>query len=600
MAQPRVERRLAAILAADVAGYSRLMGADEVGTLAALKAYRREIIDPAIASHKGRIVKTTGDGMLVEFASAVDAVTCAMAVQDKMAEGNGNCIPKITFRIGINVGDIIIDSDDLFGDGVNLAARVENECEPGGVCLSGNAFEQVRGKTDFAFDDLGERPLKNIDRPVRLYAVRRSGVTTAKSSDAAVIKLLASPEGDQSAAGIMREGPSVAILPFNNMSSDPEQEYFADGMVEDIITALARYPSLFVVARNSSFAYKGKSPDIRTVGRDLGVRYVLEGSVRRTTGKIRITAQLIEADTGRHLWAEKYDGTFDDVFELQDRIVSSVVGTIGPQIGEAEIARAVKRSPNDLSAYELLLRSKFAFRKMTKSAFEEAISFAKKALEIDPSFAAAAVAAASASGYRVAFGYSFDIEEDTESTVRYARRAIELDPFNVEGLALAGRVFACFSGDYQIGLELVEQACRDYPYSATAWTEAGWANLYCARPRLAIECIERALALSPRDPVEYDRLAVKAGALVQLGDYDQAILTARQSIRMNSNVPGPYRWMIAALALSGRIEEARRCCADLLAIEPTFRIGEWDARLRWVPEAKAASLKGFRLAGLPE
>jgi adenylate cyclase len=287
----RVERRLAAILAADVAGYSRLMGADEVGTLKALKAHRKEVVDPAIAAHHGRIVKTTGDGMLVEFASVVDAVTCAVAVQGKMTERNEVTEPKITFRIGINIGDIIIDGDDIFGDGVNVAARVEGECEPGGVYLSGSAFDQVRGKTGFAFDDLGEKSLKNIDLPVRLYAVCRSGVAAGKSpSKVATRKPLPLPAK-----------PSIAVLPFQNMSGDPEQEYFADGMVEDITTSLSLFGELFVIARNSAFAYKGKAIDVRQVGRELGVRYVLEGSVRKVGNRVRITGQLIDANSGAHL-----------------------------------------------------------------------------------------------------------------------------------------------------------------------------------------------------------------------------------------------------------------------------------------------------------
>jgi adenylate cyclase len=316
----RVERRLAAVLAADVAGYSRLMGTNEVGTLAALKTIRREIVDPAIAEHKGRIVKTTGDGILVEFGSAVDAVTCAMGVQAKMAESAVDETSRITFRIGINIGDIIIDGDDIFGDGVNVAARVENECEPGGVYLSGSAFEQVRGKTEFAFEDLGERALKNIERPVRLYAVRPAKRSTRV------------PSSEPKKLPLLPDKPSIAVLPFQNMSGDPEQEYFADGMVEEIITALSRFKSLFVIARNSSFTYKGKAIDIKQVGRELGVRYVLEGSVRKLGGRVRITGQLIEAGTGGHLWADKFDGELKEIFELQDRITASVVSVIAPKI----------------------------------------------------------------------------------------------------------------------------------------------------------------------------------------------------------------------------------------------------------------------------
>lgn len=585
MSDERTERRLAAILAADVVGFSRLMGADEIGTLAALKSFRREIIDPAIGQHKGRLVKTTGDGLLVEFASAVDAVTCAMTVQSLMAERSKD-EPTISLRIGINVGDIIIDDGDIFGDGVNIAARLESIATPGGICISDDTFRQIRNRVDAPFEDGGYQSLKNIAEPIRIW--RHSG-TSSKTALTA----------NGQAIGIMREGPSIAVIPFSNMSSDPEQEYFADGIVEDIITALARYPSLFVVARNSSFAYKGKSPDVRLVGRDLGVRYVLEGSIRKSAKNVRINGQLIETDSGRHLWAEKYDGVLEDIFELQDRIVSNVVGTVGPQIGEAEIARAISKPSNSLSAYEFLLRSKFAFRKMTAAGLGEAVADAERALEIDPRFAAAAVAAANARGYRVASGRSSDNCADIEGCLRHARLALELDPFNVEAMAMAGRCFACF-GEHRAGIELAEQACRDYSYSAIAWMEAGWTNLYSARPQLAIECIQHAQALSPRDPTEHDRVGVIASALNQLGEYEQAISAARQSIRLNGNVPGHHRVLITALALSGNIEEARRSCEGLFAVEPTFRVSDWDARMRWVPEAKAAALKAYRLVGLPE
>src|SRR6266851_1825411 len=363
MAGGRVERRLAAVLAADVAGYSRLMGVDEVGTLAALKAHRREIVDPAIAAHHGRIVKTTGDGMLVEFASAVDAVTCAMAVQTRMAQRNDNPEQKITFRIGINVGDIIIEEDDIFGDGVNIAARVENECEAGGVYLSGSAFEQVRGKTSFTFDDLGERTLKNIERPVQLYAVRH-----ATSSPA-------SPRVEARKPLPVPDKPSIAVLPFQNMSGDPEQEYFADGMVEEIITALSRFKSLFVIARNSSFTYKGKSVEIKQVGRELGVRYVLEGSVRKAGSRVRITGQLIEAATGAHLWAEKIDGALKDVFALQDEVTARVTGAIEPSITQAEIDRARVKPTSNLDAYDWFLRALPPFYQFRKDGSEIALDY---------------------------------------------------------------------------------------------------------------------------------------------------------------------------------------------------------------------------------
>ena len=340
MAEQRVERRLTAILAGDVAGYSRLMGADEEGTLKRLNAHRREFLDPKIAEHRGRIVKRTGDGVLIEFASAVDAARCAAEIQRGMSERNEPLAPdrRIELRIGIHVGDIIIEEGDIFGDGVNIAARLEGIAEPGGICISDDAFRQVRDKVDLAFEDAGDQHLKNIERPVRVYRLQLGKVATTME------KSLASSSK-----------PSIAVLPFQNMSGDPEQEYFADGMVEEIITALARIRWLFVIARNSSFSYKGSQAiDVKRVGRELGVRYVLEGSVRKGRERVRITAQLIEAETGAHLWADHFDGLLEDVFDLQDKVASGVAGVIEPTLQIAEVERASRRPTNDLAAYDLL------------------------------------------------------------------------------------------------------------------------------------------------------------------------------------------------------------------------------------------------------
>ena len=325
MGPERVERRLAAILAADVAGYSRLMGADEEGTHAALMALRREVSDPKVSQHRGRIVKTTGDGFLAEFASVVDAVRCAIELLREVALRNDD-VPserRIQFRIGINIGDIIVEADDIYGEGVNVAARLEALAEPGGVCVTRVVCDQVRDKLDVAFDDMGAQQVKNIARPVRVYRVR--GETAAVEAAPA----LAQP------ALPLPDKPSIAVLPFQNMSGDPEQEYFADGMVEEIITALSRIRWLFVIARNSSFAYKGQSPDVTRVGRELGVRYVLEGSVRKAGGRVRITAQLIDAQSGAHLWADRFDRTLDDIFELQDLVASNVAGAIEPKLRQS-------------------------------------------------------------------------------------------------------------------------------------------------------------------------------------------------------------------------------------------------------------------------
>ncbi len=367
-------RRLAAILAADVAGYSRLMGADEEGTLERLKALRHELVDPQIAEHHGRIVKTTGDGLLVEFGSVVDALRCAVEAQREMAARNSDmpADERIEFRIGINVGDVVVEDGDIFGDGVNVAARLEGLAEPGGICVSARVQEKAAGKLDLGFEDIGEQQLKNIARPVRVYQVPIAG-------NAAVKPPLALPDK-----------PSLAVLPFQNLSGDPEQEYFVNGIVEEIVTAISRLPWLFVIARNSSFAYKGKSPDLRQVGRELGVRYVLEGSVRKASNRVRITGQLIDTTGGTHIWADRFDGALDNIFELQDQIAANVVGAIEPKLRQSEIERAARKPTKSLDAWDLNLRALALRHQYTEASIREAIVLLRRALEIDPSYAPAA------------------------------------------------------------------------------------------------------------------------------------------------------------------------------------------------------------------
>src|SRR5437016_3018262 len=378
MAEARVQRRLAAILAADVAGYSRLMGADEEGTLAALKELRRELADPKIKEHRGRIVKTTGDGLLVEFASVVDAVRCAVEVQHEMAERNAGMPEerRIQFRIGINLGDIIKDGRDIHGDGVNIAARLEALAEPGGICVNRVVRDQVRDKLDFAFEDAGEQRVKNIARPLRVYRIR-PGRSVGDTMGAAQPALA------------LPDKPSVAVLPFTNMSGESEQEFVSDGIAEDVITALSRYPSLFVIARNSTFTYKGRPVDIKQVGRELGVRYVLEGSVRKAAGRVRIATQLIEAETRTHIWAERYDRAIDDIFAVQDEITISAVAAIEPTLRQAEIERAERKRPENLGAYDLVLRATpFSDTGMPEGALQ-ALPFLERALALEPNYALA-------------------------------------------------------------------------------------------------------------------------------------------------------------------------------------------------------------------
>jgi adenylate cyclase len=585
----RVERRLAAILAADVAGYSRLMGADEVGTLEGLKAIRRVIVDPAIAAHKGRIVKTTGDGMLVEFASAVDAVTCAMAVQAQMTERNGSSTPEISFRIGINIGDIIIDGDDIFGDGVNVAARVENECESGGVCLSGSAYEQVRGKTAFVFDDLGERSLKNIDRPVRLFAVRTAAAPATDAKPAAeAAKPLALPDR-----------PSIAVLPFQNMSGDPEQEYFADGMVEDIITALSRFKSLFVIARNSSFTYKGKAVDIKHVGRELGVRYVLEGSVRKSGGRVRITGQLIEAATGAHIWADKIDGALEDVFDLQDEVTQRVVGAIEPSITQAEIIRAQEKATSNLDAYDLYLKAVAVHYSQTPDDIEEALRLIDRAIKLDPNYSWAKAFASYIHAFKITQGWVR--RDDLEIGRKMAREAIVLSHDDPNTLGYASHALALLSREYEVPIACMDRALQLNPNSANILMRSGHLRTWVSDADLAIEHFKRSIRLSPVDPqlgFHYVGLSI---AYLMKGETEKALDYARRGAREMPRWVGAWANVAVTAGRAGLLEEAKAGAKQVLSLSPGYtialRLSNSVFRDQWVNDI---FVQGLRAAGVPE
>jgi len=430
LSDEHVERRLAAILAADVAGYSRLMGANEEGTLAQLKSIRRALVDPTISAHRGRIVKTTGDGMLVEFASAVDAMRNAFAIQRGMVERN-TAVPqdqRIEFRVGIHVDDVIFDENDIFGDGVNIAARLEGIAEPGGIYISDDAYRQVRGKVDIACDDMGPQPLKNIAEPMRAWRVRLTGESPSAAQSGSAV--------GQSQALPLPDKPSIAVLPFQNMSGDPEQEYFADGIVEDIITALSRFKALFVIARNSSFTYKGRAIDVKQVGRELGVRYVLEGSVRKAANRVRITGQLIDSSTGGHLWADRFDGGLDDIFNLQDQVTESVVGAIAPAVETAEIARGKRKPTESLDAYALYLRGSarlYQFAGLQANA--EALRLFNSAIKLDPDFASAYGRAASLYAFAKGYGWISGTPTEIAEVARLAQRAVELGKDDAIALA---------------------------------------------------------------------------------------------------------------------------------------------------------------------
>ena len=588
MTGERPDRRLAAILAADVAGYSRLMGADEVGTLASLKAVRRKIVDPTIAEHKGRIVKTTGDGMLVEFASAVDAVTCAMDVQAKMAKSALDGTSTIAFRIGINIGDIIIEGEDIFGDGVNVAARVESECEPGSVCLSGSAFEQVRGKTDFNFDDLGERELKNIDRPVRLYAAQRLAVTTAALSPRTKKPL---PLPDK---------PSIVVLPFQNMSGDPEQEYFADGMVEEITTALSRSRWLFVIARNSAFTYKGTAIDIKRVGSELGVRYVLEGSVRRSGGRVRITGQLIEVATLAHIWADRFDGNLDDVFELQDKVASSVIGAILPTIEKAEIALAVQKPTENLNAYEQYLRGLGQFFQFTKQGHQESLPLFLKAAELDPEFALAYAGQASWYITGKAFAWIDIGAVEMRCAEHVAREALRLGSDDPRVLACAAQALTFVVMKVDEGAGLLARAVELDPNLAVARLWLGGARSCLGQHDEALEQFQFALRLSPLDPRTFLAYTGIAYAHFHAGRYEEALEWASSGVRRWPHFVHLHRIMMANFAMMGRLEEAKQSREQVLRLAPTLTIAEMRRKSLLRPDDTEKLVVAWRRAGMPE
>jgi adenylate cyclase len=572
----RVERRLAAILAADVAGYSRLMGRDEAGTLARLELHRRELIDGKIAEHKGRLVKTTGDGMLIEFPSVVEAVACAVAVQHGMGERNAG-IPQdqaISFRVGINLGDVIVEGDDIYGDGVNVAARLEGLAEPGGIRISGIVHNQVEGRLGCAFENLGEQSLKNITRPVRVYRVRPEGAPSA------TLPTLALPDK-----------PSIAVLRFANLSGDPEQGYFVDGMVEEIITALSRIRWLFVIARNSSFSYKGQSPDVRQVGRELGVRYVLEGSVRKAGNRVRITGQLIDAASGAHLWADRFDGSLDDIFELQDKVASSVAGVIEPALQAAETARLAQRPTADLTAYDLYLRA-YAMYLSSARQIPEALLLLEQAIARDPRYGPALAWAAICCVRLLLDGRSEDPAADRLKGADFARRALEVAGDDPVILANAAQALAYFGEDIGAMMALVDRALTLNPSFARGWHSSGLLRLLAGQLDIAIEHVETSLRLSPRACVGPSLTVIGAAHFLarRFDEADPKLLLAIQEV---PSYPQPYRFLAACYAHMGRLDDAREIVSRLRAITPVVTP---DASFLRNAEQRELLLSGLRLA----
>jgi adenylate cyclase len=584
----RVERRLAAILAADVAGYSRLMGADEEGTHERLQGHFRELVNPKINEHRGRVVKNTGDGFLAEFLSVVDAVRCAVEVQRGMTERNEGTPPerRIEFRVGINLGDVIVEDHDIFGDGVNVAARLEALAEPGGICVSRVVRDQVRDKLELSFEDMGEQQVKNIARPVRVHRLVLGESPPAASMQAT--------EGSTKPPLALPDKPSIAVLPFQNMSGDPEQEYFADGMVEEIITALSRIKWLFVIARNSSFTYKGQPVDVTRVGRELGIRYVLEGSVRKGGNQVRITAQLIDAANGAHLWAGRFDGSLENVFELQDKVAISVAGVVEPTLQAAEFRRSAARPTNDITAYDLYLRAIAPIRsgEWEKERYLQALNLLEKAIERDPRYGSALALAAFCHEALHNAGWANDASLDRREGLDLARRALRVADNDPEVLGLVARVLGYFGEDLAAAIALIDRALELNPSFALGWQWSGWLRLWAGQPDVGIGHFETSMRLDP--------LHGRAGPYLGIGmghffarRFENAAATLLLSLQEVPSWVPTYRFLASCYAHLGRLYDARETVAQLrtLTDEVVPSATHWRN-----PEHRELYLSGLRLA----
>jgi len=589
MAEERVERRLTAILAADVAGYSRLMEADEEGTLGALKTLRREVIDPKIKEHRGRIVNTTGDGLLCEFASVVDAVRCAVEVQREIAARNADVQAdrRIDFRIGINLGDIILDENDIFGDGVNVAARLEALAEPGGICVSRVVRDQVRDKLAISFEDMGEHRVKNIVRPVRAYRALLAGGADRLST-----------LSETTASRAVTGRPSIAVLPFKNVSGDPEQEYFVDGITEDIITALSKWSWFLVIARNSAFAYKGKSVDLKDIGRDLGVRYVLEGS-RRVGQRVRVSSQLIDIATGAHLWAERYDRDLTDIFAVQDDITSRVVSAIEPAVFRAESQLVIAKRPEHMGAWDYCERGFWHVNKGTRADGTTAYGLFKQALALDPNLADAHLGLARA----LVVQWDYGSVEDFAPFVRQAReaalQAVVLDSENPQTQYVLAQT-SLWAGDVRAATAHASRAIELNGNFALGHFYLGITLSLDGRHEEALEAIETGWHLSPRDSRASTWLANKARVFYHLKRYEEAIETALSARRIRPHAYGSLV-LIASYAQLGRDEEAKNALADMSALP-----GAGEKTTRWYLDrysdraTREHMADGLRKAGLLE
>jgi adenylate cyclase len=588
-----VERRLAAVLAANIAGYSLLMGRDEEHTLAQLKSFRKTLVDPGITAHRGRIVKTTGDGMLVEFASAVDAARCAVEIQRAMIQRNADVPPelRIEFRIGIHVGDIIIDDNDIFGDGVNIAARLEGIAVPGGVCISDDAHRQIRGKIDIGFDDIGEQTLKNIAEPMRAWRLRLAG------EDASAIRPGSTPIRVQELA--LPDKPSIVVLPFDNMSAEPGQDYLADGIVEAITAALSCIRSFFVIARSSAFTYKGRATNARDIGKELGVAYLLEGSVQKAGNRLRIIVQLIETEGGAHVWSSRFDGAVEDFFDLEDRITEQVAGALQPSIRIAEIERSRRKRPQDLGSYDYTMRAMPHVWALEKEESGKALELLEKALAIDPEFPLALSLAGWCHAQRSVYNWADDIGESQASARSLAERAAEMSGDDPIILAVLGAVHT-FIRNYGTARVLLERAVTLDSNAAWAWSRLGWLENYTAQPQKAIENFERALRLSPIDPMNFNNYVGLGAAHEVAQEYDKAAAFYRRALEERPNAGWIYRNLASSLSGAGWVEEAKHAFAEMIRNYPDLTVAKFKQAMVFSTVPLNRMAENLRKLGLPD
>jgi TolB-like protein len=576
-----LERRLAAILAADVVGYTRLMGADETGTLQRLKALRTELVQPKIAERKGRIVKLMGDGLLAEFPSVVEAVNCAVDIQRSLAKHDTNFPDerRIRLRIGVNLGDIIVEGSDIYGDGVNVAARLEALAEPGGICLSGTAFDMVDGKLDLAFEDGSEQRVKNIAKPLRVYRLRAHDTHE-------------SPAPPSEPRLSVPDKPSVAVLPFTNMSGDPDQEYFSDGITEDIITELSRFTTLEVVARNSTFVYRDQAVDVNDVGRKLGARYLLEGSLRKAKNRIRLTAQLIDVQTSKHVWAERYDRELEDIFSIQDELVHAIVATLAGRLADADAKRSLMKPPESLAAYDCYLRALDLDRKFDPESSREGLELAKKAIELDPTFARAHAVLAMTL-VTVGWFRNDNSQSHLDEVLRIAKTGVSLDPQDSFCHWALGLVYIRHN-ELVLARDALELALKLNPHDAVVWTDYAWYYVCVGEPRRALQLLDEREAVDPIPPNWH--WEIRGEALYGLRQYAEAVACYER-------IPGFYYWIHRNLAAChgqlGNIGKARSHWAQVLEVIPDAKAGrDFPTIYASDPAVKDHWYEGLQKAGL--